>query len=42
MLKRLSNDIVLCLDGDQAGKNAMIKCVDALNNEDSYINRGYS
>lgn len=33
MLKRLSNDIVLCLDGDQAGKNAMIKCVDALNNE---------
>lgn len=33
MLKRLSNDIILCLDGDQAGKNAMIKCVDALNNE---------
>lgn len=30
MLKRLTKDIVLCLDGDQAGKNAMIKCIDVL------------
>ena len=30
MLKRLSNDVVLCLDGDQAGKNAMMKCIDAM------------
>lgn len=30
MLKRLTKDIILCLDGDQAGKNAMIKCIDML------------
>ncbi len=30
LLKRLTKEIVLCLDGDQAGQNAMIKCVDTL------------
>ena len=30
MLKRLTRNIVLCLDGDQAGQNAMIKCIDTL------------
>lgn len=30
LLKRLTKNIVLCLDGDQAGQNAMIKCIDEL------------
>lgn len=30
LLKRLSKNIYLCLDGDQAGKNATVKCIDIL------------
>lgn len=37
LLKRLSKTVYLCLDGDQAGKNATIKCIDVLWQEDFTI-----
>lgn len=37
LLKRLTKNVVLCLDGDQAGQNAMIKCVDALYEQGFHI-----
>ena len=37
LLKRLSKTVYLCLDGDQAGKNATIKSIDILLQEDFTI-----
>lgn len=37
MLKRITKNVVLCLDGDQAGQNAMIKCVDALYDQGFHV-----
>lgn len=37
MLKRLSNEVILCLDGDQAGQNAMIKSIDLLVNAGFHV-----
>ena len=33
LIKRLSNNIILCLDGDDPGQNAMLKIGDVLLNE---------
>lgn len=37
MLKRLSNEVILCLDGDQAGQNAMLKSIDLLVNAGFHV-----